>query len=128
MAPDLCYNIVFRCYLEHLQTNLLQTLLRSSYLEDVVWYCRLMPCFCTKLNLRGGVSCMPAALLFTMCYHFYRGKSYHSLIKKMIVPFVCICLRFFYEFNSVDRTVLLFISSKHGLVRTPTLVSEHNLY
>ena len=23
-----------------------------------------MPCICTKLKLRGGVSCMPAALLF----------------------------------------------------------------
>ena len=72
MALDLCYNIVSRRYLEHLQTNLLQTVLRSSYLGDVVWYCRLMSssimCICTKLNLRGGVSCMPAALLFFILF------------------------------------------------------------
>ena len=42
----------------------------SSYLEGVVWYSRLLnviKIFCAfvlNLNLRGGVSCMPAALLF----------------------------------------------------------------
>ena len=50
MALDLCYNIVSW----------------SSYLEDVVWYCRLMSCICTILNLRGGVSRMPAALFSSL--------------------------------------------------------------
>ena len=34
------------------------------YVKYLVWYYRLMLCICSKLNLRGGVSCMPAALLF----------------------------------------------------------------
>ena len=41
---------------------LLQPLYMSSYLEGVVWYCQDNLCICTKLDLRGGVSCM---LLFT---------------------------------------------------------------
>ena len=72
----------------HLSTNILQTSYKSSNQEVVVWefyQCiqtygpSFMTKFCSalylenlltnifaKLNLRGGVSCMPAALLFYM--------------------------------------------------------------
>ena len=28
-------------------------------------------CICTELNLRGGVSCMPAALIYIYIYIYY---------------------------------------------------------
>ena len=62
----------------HLSTNFLQTLYKSSNQEVVVWdgpsfmtkFCsalyleNLLTNIFAKLNLHGGVSCMPAALLF----------------------------------------------------------------
>ena len=60
-----------------------------------------------------------------------------TLLQRKTIPqanqedYSAFCLHLFaihYAFNSVDRAVLLFISSQHVLVRTPYLLSEHNLY
>ena len=64
----------------HLSTNFLQTLYKSSNQEygpsfmtkfgSALYLENLLTNIFAKLNLRGGVSCMPAALLFLKCTSF----------------------------------------------------------
>ena len=75
------------------------------------------------LSQKGQIIHGTHGILFTICYHFCRGKSYQVLIKDMTVPFVCICLQFLLHFNSVDRVRLLFtavfLANMVWLVRPP---------